>query len=641
MGLRYTFKQRQRQRAGIKMNDESPIKLNRRHFLAGTATLGAAAGLTATLAGCGRPQKEESHLDMSAYSSLLLDMGKWNYDEDNNVYYQLGIPYVQNPVAADYQKLSIYVPGNYFAAEKNGDTYKVILNPEGIQGRYTGATAPVVMPLNCKNFSAQIPATSYSYEGLAPYMSEGVIYVFTGCRGKTSGYVQSNKEEGQYPGGAPFTVIDVKSAIRFVRLNAPNLPGSAGHVALMGVSAAGAIATTVGVSGDTSPYANFMKDSGAALWNTEGILLSDAPDSVMVWNPQIDLNTMDAAYEWLYGQYSDEDSRAPKTFGHAYSHALASDYANVVNGYNFSQNDTRLSLEETSGGIFTDGNYYNAVIAFLQDGAKDFFANTAFPATITKNNHIIEAFPGAQGSVDADALVDGSATSQSSQPGVAQLPSPATVEYASAHDYISALNAHGVWITLNARRGTVRIESIEDYIKTFAPPVRPVSAFDSLQKNTEQNQYFGTIEQATLHYSQLDADNLANNQETYATLAGYDATYLPSYQTDLAVTYDKAEDRTTANRQSIDNPFLYIVEGIENFGMRTVAKHWRIHVGLAQSSIPFICGFNLALALRSYQKADANVNTVDCAGIWEEGSALTEVGDNTVQSALAWLATKV
>lgn len=631
----------QRPRAGLLMKDESPKTFNRRHFLVGTAALSAAAGLTATLAGCGRPQEETSNLDMNAYSSLLLDMSKWSYDEDNNVYYQLGIPYVQDPVAADYQRLSIYVPGNYFFAEKNGDAYKVTVNSEGAQGSYTSATAPVVMPLNCKNFSAQIPSAMYSYEGLAPYITEGVIYVFAGCRGKTSGYVQSNKEEGQYPGGAPFTVIDIKSAIRFVRLNAPNLPGNAAHVSLMGVSAAGAIATTVGVSGDTSPYTNFMKDSGAALWNTEGVVLSDAPDSVMVWNPQIDLNTMDAAYEWLYGQYSETDSRAPKTFGHAYSRTLASDYANVVNGYNFSPNDTTLSLEETSGGIFTDGSYYNAVISFLQDSAKEFFGNTAFPATISKNNYIIEAFPGAQGSVDAEALVDETGTQQLAPSGAVQLPSPTTVQYASARDYISSLNADGTWITLNPRKGTVRIESIEDYIKMFAPPMRPVSAFDALQKNTEQNQYFGTIERATLHYSQLDTDNLANNQEAYATLPGYDAGYLASYQEDLAVTYDKAEGRTAVNRQTIDNPFLYIVEGIEDFGMRTVAKHWRIHVGLAQSAVPFICGFNLALALRSYQKIDASVNTIDCAGIWEEGSGLTEIGDNTVQAALMWLAEKV
>lgn len=614
---------------------------SRRNFLkaagvagAATAAAGASLGAAASLSGCSRPAQQEPERDKNAYANLLLNMANWSFDEEHNVYYQLAVPYVQNPVAKEMQKLSIYVPGTYFAAEKNGETYQCTPNAEGVAGAYSAVNAPVVMPLNCKDFAAQIPTDTYSYDGLAPFMDAGVVYVFAGCRGKTSGYVSNTKEDGQYPGGTPFSILDMKSAIRFLRLNAQNLPGAAAHVSVMGVSAAGALVSAIGTTGNAEAFSTFLKEAGAALWNTEGFDISDAPNSVACWNPQVDFNLMDAAYEWLYGQYATSDTRAANTFTGAFSRTLAADYASALSSLHLRKGNDSLELEETSGGIFADGSYYQALLEFMQKGANTFFSEISFPATITTTDRIAESFPGAQDSVDIENAAAEAGTTQ----GISTPETPdKSVRYSSATAYINALNKRDNWITFSPHRASVRIESIEGYIKALAPASLPVTAFDALQKNTAQNQHFGTDGSATMHFSAIDAANLTNNQATYAALPGFDATYAQSYADDLSATYEKASDLTTAERQTLTNPMSYVVEGAQNYGKGDIAPAWRIQVGLAQSKVPFTCGFNLACALEKY----SGVTTVDCNPIWEEGAAMAEVSDNTVDEALTWLATVV
>ena len=50
-----------------------------------------------------------------------IDMSKWMYDSDDNVYYQLGISYCEVPADASYENLAIFVPGDYFSGTDNGD----------------------------------------------------------------------------------------------------------------------------------------------------------------------------------------------------------------------------------------------------------------------------------------------------------------------------------------------------------------------------------------------------------------------------------------------------------------------------------------------------------------------------------------
>ena len=80
-----------------------------------------AFGFAIALSGCASSQKTQS--------MPKIDMSAWKYNEEDDVYYQIGIQYVANPVDTAYETLALFVPGAYFDAKSNGDgTYTVSVN---------------------------------------------------------------------------------------------------------------------------------------------------------------------------------------------------------------------------------------------------------------------------------------------------------------------------------------------------------------------------------------------------------------------------------------------------------------------------------------------------------------------------------
>ena len=133
---------------------------------------------------------------------LKFDNSSWNYDEQNDVYWQIGVVCCAAPETTQYESLGIYVPGDYMNAVANQDgTYTCTPNTENTVNGYTAETAPIVMPINTAGYSAQAAPVSYSYNGLSNYIEAGFIYVYAGCRGRSNGY-----EDGEltYSGGAPW-----------------------------------------------------------------------------------------------------------------------------------------------------------------------------------------------------------------------------------------------------------------------------------------------------------------------------------------------------------------------------------------------------------------------------------------------------
>ena len=58
-----------------------------------------------------------------------IDMSKWSYNSDDNVYYQIGVQYAENSPDESYDSLAVFVPGDYFTATDNGDgTYTCEIN---------------------------------------------------------------------------------------------------------------------------------------------------------------------------------------------------------------------------------------------------------------------------------------------------------------------------------------------------------------------------------------------------------------------------------------------------------------------------------------------------------------------------------
>ena len=111
----------------------------RRDFLA-LAGVGTLAGI----AGCTKPEQkpaedpgngpQDSQVDLEEFKDLALNEGAWRYDEDNDVYYQLGLAYCKSPATKTYESLAVFVPGKYFSAEKNGDTYRCTVDEKAVVG---------------------------------------------------------------------------------------------------------------------------------------------------------------------------------------------------------------------------------------------------------------------------------------------------------------------------------------------------------------------------------------------------------------------------------------------------------------------------------------------------------------------------
>ena len=109
--------------------------------------------------------------------SLTLSNSNWSYDSTNNVYYQIGIAYCQNPASTTYETLGIYVPGEYMTCT-GSSTYTCSINSSGKKGSYTASNAPFVMPINTSGYSAQTAPTSYSYNTVSAFLEKGIIYIY-------------------------------------------------------------------------------------------------------------------------------------------------------------------------------------------------------------------------------------------------------------------------------------------------------------------------------------------------------------------------------------------------------------------------------------------------------------------------------
>ena len=71
------------------------------------------------LSGCSsNPENTEASTENTLSK---MDMTKWQYEEESDVYWQTGIVYCASPADEEYENLGIYVPGAYMTGTENGD----------------------------------------------------------------------------------------------------------------------------------------------------------------------------------------------------------------------------------------------------------------------------------------------------------------------------------------------------------------------------------------------------------------------------------------------------------------------------------------------------------------------------------------
>ena len=296
----------------------------------------AIAGVMA-FTGNSQPQGEGISYNATALSEKLsIDMDNWNYDETNDIYYQIGLVYCAEPEDTSYESCGIYVPGKYFTGSENSNgTYTCTLNENAQVGNYSASSAPIVIPVNTPGYSSCAAPTSYSGDSVKDYTDAGFIYLDAGCRGR------DNAE-------APDGVTDLKSAVTYYRFNGDVLPGDTEKIFTFGHSGGGAQSALMGASGNSELYNTYLKSIGAAMVDKDGNGLSNAIAGAMCWCPITNLDTADEAYEWNMGQYMREDG----TFSAALSDDLAAAYATYINDLGLKDpNGNTLTLEENDSGV--------------------------------------------------------------------------------------------------------------------------------------------------------------------------------------------------------------------------------------------------------------------------------------------------
>ena len=529
--------------------------------------------------------------------SLAFDNAAWQYDEANDIYWQVGVVYVANPASLDYETLGIYVPGAYLEATANVDgTYTASVKSDAQVGQFTAATAPYILPVNTPGYNAS-QAPTWLADGIANYTQAGMIYLQPGIRGRDN---TTDSQGQEVVGGAPWGVTDLKAAIRYVRYNKDVLPGDTDKIVSFGHSGGGAQSAVLGASGDSTLYNPYLEALGAAMKDKEGNPISDAPYGTMTWSPITSLDYADAAYEWNLGQFADSNTRAEGTFTQALSQDLAKEYANYINQLGLKHEGQALTLTESSEGIYTQGSYATYLEGVVNQSLNNFLADTSFPYT-------------------SDGASPGGSTE--------------SVTYETAQAYIDSLNAETQWVTYDAAANTAKISSLADFAKYVKTASKSVPAFDALDRSLAENAVFGVADANELHFDQLVARLLKNNQAKYESLTDWNSQYVTDFESDLAKT--DSLGKTIAERQDLYNPMFYLTSAYSGYQTSKPAPHWRIRSGLSQGDTALTVETNLALALEN--QANGAVKSVDFATVWGQGHTTAERTGHASANFIQWV----
>lgn len=560
-----------------------------------------------------------------ASPSLHVDNTKWNYDETNDIYYQIGLVYCAKPQATEYESLAVYVPGVYMQGVKNPDgTYTCQINPKAKVGNYTAVTAPVVMPVNTGGYAAQKAPSSYDGTGLSTYLSQGFVYVYAGCRGRSNG---TNPDGTAYDGGAPWGVTDLKAAVRYLRYNDSLIPGNKNRIFTFGHSGGGAQSALMGATGDSEMYMPYLSSIGALMKDSQGKPLSDAIDGAMCWCPITNLTQANLSYEWMMGQFSSEGTRAYGTWTRSLSKDMARAYADSLNrmGLRDEQGNV-LTLTQSESGIYMAGPYYDYLKTTIETSLNNFLKDNQFPLTTGQRDFQVDgAFPG-QGAQESM----GGWTPPKGAP-VMPMAQEEPHTYNSAKEYIDALNGDNPWITYDEKTNTATIFSVEAFVEHMKQATKSVGAFDDLQKAQAENLLFGNGQNDALHFDGNMTYFMEKRQNTYKNYRDYDDSIRQAYEGDMNNVDALHVD--TLTRQLMYDPMTFILVPAGEKRPSTLAKHWRIHTGISQGDTALTTEVNLALALK--QRKD--VEDVDFATVWEKKHTMAERTGSSTENFIQWV----
>ena len=526
-------------------------------------------------------------------SSLEFNTENWSFDSQNGVYYQLQLEYCTKISSSTYQSMGIYVPKEYLSCTENSGKYKCEVNKSGKKGSYTAINAPIVMPVDTPGYAAMKAPTSYNYEKVSAYVSQGIIYAFAGCRGKY--------EVGlDFIEGAPWAVTDLKSAIRYLRLNKELIPGDTDRIYTFGMSGGGAQSCLMGVTGNSELFTEYLKDNGAAMTDSKGNALKDNVKGSMCWCPITNLDTADAAYEWNLGQYYSTGTREDGTFTKLLSDDLSQAFVKYINDIKLKDpNGNVLTLDDTN-----EGSYYNYLKEMIEKSLNNFLSDTTFPWT-----------PDSKPGPRPPGLLEEELT---------------TTTYNTVEEYIAALNSQKQWVTYDKTKNTATITNVGDFVAKCKNAEKGVGAFDDFNRVRAENYLFGTsYTEYTKHFDNYMSQLLNEKADIYSNASNWDESYPSEYLNDL----DNKDviGNNISYRLNMYNPMYYLIDYYDGYKKSDVADYFRINTGLFQPDTSNVVEMNLYLALLNYGKK------VNFTTVWEKYHSTAERTGDSVTNFIKWI----
>lgn len=448
---------------------------------------------------------------------------EWTFNETYKCWCLEDILYTAKAVTPKFQRLSIFVPEPYM--RKGGE-----INEAGQMNGYTAQTVPVIFENNSAGYM-QMPHTylgdSRCYAG--QYLEQGYVYITCGNRGH-----ESKDADGRYCGKAPANLVDLKTALRFIRHNQSLIPGNMNRIISIGWSAGGAMSTLLAVTGNNKNFTSYLEENGAFMEESDAVYASQ------IYCPVTDLEHADLAYEWLFAADKENEAGAVAPAGimtpfeEALSIKLKDAYINYFNNLKLVNPDNKEILQLTGEG--RTGSGYEYLMSKLNESASIYLKKL-------ENKEL-------------------------------------SAEYSVA-DYILA-NEKSEWLSWDGKKAIIK--SLDSYILSHRRRLKPCTSFDTLKKESCENRVFGTPENPNMHFNPQIADAISELREQFPK-------EYAEYYTEYAKVKDDAK---LAKRVYLINPLNYI--GTDEKSDQ--AKYCRIRVGASDADTSFTVSMTLALKLQ-------------------------------------------
>ena len=505
--------------------------------------------------------------------------GAWFFDEKYGCWCLEDVLYTAKADVPKFQRLSVFAP-------------KDCMNPDG-----TPTKASRGVPVVFENNSAGYMQMPHTWLGgprcyAEPYLNHGLVYVTCGCRGR-----DSVNEKGEFVGKSPISLVDLKTALRFLRHNRAALPGDWDRVVSVGWSAGGAMSALLGVTGDNARYDRYLEDNGAFMDE------SDAVFAAQIYCPIIDLAHAGLAYEWCFGADATcEDSPAGPAetmtpFKEALSKLLSEQYVEYVNGLNLRHPDSGAALRLNPDG--RSGSFYDYLMNCLNASATMFLKR--LDQNLTAEDYLSGGYtyeapapmPPMAHHAGGDAALPDKPLSLGEL--VSRPPKGQEVPMMKPPMETRRGKDKRAWLNWDGKKAS--ISDLDTYVLNHRRRMKPCTSFDKLDMDSGENQEFGDEARDYVHFNPAIGIAIRTLKKDF-----------PSEAARYEGAFDVSDDQALAERVFLVNPLNFI--GTDEQSVQ--AKHYRVRVGASDADTSFSVAMTLAVKL-----SNAGL-PVDYALVWDQ-----------------------